>query len=55
MDFKNDGVMNIQAMSYNGVHTVLVFFSFLAAAYIADNLWTKNGNSSFFKLKIRGS
>ena len=26
----------------------------LAAAYIADNLCTKNGNSSFFKLKIRG-
>ena len=25
----------------------------LAAAYIADNLCTKNGNSSFFKLKIR--
>ena len=26
----------------------------LAAAYIADNLCTKNRNSSFFKLKIRG-
>ena len=26
----------------------------LAAAYIADNLCTKNGNSSFSKLKIRG-
>ena len=26
----------------------------LAAAYIADNLCTKNGKSSFFKLKIRG-
>ena len=26
----------------------------LAAAYVADNLCTKNGNSSFFKLKIRG-
>ena len=26
----------------------------LAAAYIADNLCTKNGNSSIFKLKIRG-
>ena len=26
----------------------------LAAAYIADNLCTKNGNSSLFKLKIRG-
>jgi hypothetical protein len=26
----------------------------LAAAYITDNLCTKNGNSSFFKLKIRG-
>ena len=26
----------------------------LPAAYIADNLCTKNGNSSFFKLKIRG-
>jgi hypothetical protein len=26
----------------------------LAAAYIADNLCTKNGNSSSFKLKIRG-
>ena len=36
----------------------LVFFFYpiftLAAAYIADNLCTKNGNSSFFKLKIRG-
>ena len=26
----------------------------LAAAYIAGNLCTKNGNSSFFKLKIHG-
>ena len=26
----------------------------LAAAYITDNLCTKNGNSSFFKPKIRG-
>ena len=26
----------------------------LAAAYVADNLCTKNGNSSLFKLKIRG-
>ena len=26
----------------------------LAAAYIADNLCTKNGNSSYVKLKIRG-
>ena len=26
----------------------------LAAAYIADNLFTKSGNSSFLKLKIRG-
>ena len=26
----------------------------VAAAYIADNLFTKNGNSSFFKLKICG-
>ena len=25
-----------------------------AAAYITDNLCTKNGNSSFFKPKIRG-
>ena len=36
----------------------LVFFFYpiftFAAAYIADNLCTKNGNSSFFKLKIRG-
>ena len=35
----------------------LVFFYpifTLAAAYIADNLCTKNGNSSLFKLKIRG-
>ena len=26
----------------------------LAVAYIADNLFTKNGNTSFFKPKIRG-
>ena len=26
----------------------------LAVAYIADNLYTKNGNSSFLNLKIRG-
>ena len=36
----------------------LVFFFYpiftLPEAYIADNLCTKNGNSSFFKLKIRG-
>ena len=34
----------------------LVFFlpNFHFAAYIADNLCAKSGNSSFFKLKIRG-
>jgi hypothetical protein len=29
-------------------------FFFFTAVYITDNLCTKNGNSSFFKPKIRG-
>ena len=55
------------ASSFRGKHSIyrtraiisrcLYFFYpifTLAAAYIADNLCTKNGISSFFKLKIRG-
>ena len=32
----------------------LYIFYPLIEVYITDNLWTKNGNSSFFKPKIRG-
>ena len=43
------------ARHYN-LRFVYFFTSLLysSAVYITDNLWTKNGNSSFFKPKIRG-
>ena len=59
---ENNKLMKLQyilALKYRTLAIIsrgLYFFYpiFTAAVYIADNLCTKNGNSSFFMLKIRG-
>jgi hypothetical protein len=46
-------IYRTRAIISRGLYFFYPIFT-LAAAYIADNLCTRNGNSSFFKLKIRG-
>ena len=43
----------MRAIISRGMYFFYPIFT-LAAAYFADNLCTKNGNFSFFMLKIRG-
>ena len=50
---KSKSIYRTRAIISRGLYFFYPIFT-LAAAYIADNLCTKNGNSSFFKLKIRG-
>ena len=43
----------MHAIITRGLYFFTSFFIW-SEVYITDNLWTKNGNSSFFKPKIRG-
>ena len=49
----NVSIYRTRAIISRGLYFFYPIFT-SAAAYITDNLCTKNGNSSFFKPKIRG-
>ena len=51
--FKLRNNYRTRAIISRGLYFFYPIFT-LAAAYITDNLCTKNGKSSFLKLKIRG-